>query len=139
MLAHFIQRVRINLKWTVGVCFSCASSNYSSQNKLYSIGPSSAKDYVRKHRFIACFNNDLHGFSQPLRELYAWFSCESSVHSLRNELHCGIGSNAPEELCRIVCPSAKSEWEAPNARRCRNIARKNILKYTLSSKRDHTI
>ena len=50
-------------------------------------------------------------------KLHAFSSCESSVHSYKNELHCGIGSNAAEEWCRIVCPSAKREWEAANARR----------------------
>ena len=75
---------------------------------------------------MLCSENELHGFGfvgllvwiSSCKKLYAWFSCESSVHSYKNELHCGIGSTAAEELCRIVCPSAKSEWESANTRRC---------------------
>ena len=51
-------------------------------------------------------------------KLYESLSCESSAHSFLNELHCSdIGRSAAQELCRIVCREAKTEWEAANTRR----------------------
>ena len=48
-------------------------------------------------------------------KLYESLSCESSAHSFLNELHCSdIGRSAAQELCRIVCREAKTEWEAAN-------------------------
>ena len=48
-------------------------------------------------------------------KLYESLSCESSAHSFLNELHCSdVGRSASQELCRIVCREAKTEWEAAN-------------------------
>ena len=72
-------------------------------------------------------------------KLYESLSCESSAHSFLNELHCSdVGRSASQELCRIVCREAKTEWEAANTRRCSNIARQHTHTYSLSSKTDHT-
>ena len=125
LLGHFIHFVSIN-----------QSPNY----------PLSFKDDPRK-KFLGlsviwqknCMSN-----SQRCK-LYESLSCESSAHSFLNELHCSdIGRSAAQELCRIVCREAKTEWEAANTRRCSYIVCQDRHTYkhfytyaTLSSKTDH--